>query len=122
MAEWIVAKDFHTINIYVPPEQIIDTVDIYYYPYVFVVFVSCRRHRRLSLKYLVKVVLNTDIQEGNHDSNEDARTALELYYKHLQLVQEGKWDEMLLHVYEMGKQCNFYGYSGPSSPPPSVIE
>ena len=27
------AKDFHTINIYVPPEQIIDTVDIYYYPY-----------------------------------------------------------------------------------------
>lgn len=68
------------------------------------------------------MVLNKNIQEGNHDSNEDARTALELYYRYLELVKEGKWDDMLQHVYEMGKQCNFYGYSGASSPPPAISE
>ena len=77
-----------------------------------------RKHRKLSLKYLAKVVLNTNIQEGNHDSNEDARTALELYYKYLELKREGKWEETLQMVYEVGKQCNFYGYSGAASPPP----
>lgn len=76
-----------------------------------------RKHRKLSLKYLAKVVLNIDIQEGNHDSNEDARTALELYYKYLELKKEGKWDETLSRVYEVGKQCNFYGFSGASPPP-----
>ena len=42
----------------------------------------------MSLKYLAKVVLNENIQEGNHDSKEDARTALELYYKYLELKKE----------------------------------
>lgn len=72
----------------------------------------------MSLKYLAKVVLNENIQEGNHDSKEDARAALELYYKYLELKRENKWDEMLKHVYEVGKQCNYYGFSGTSSPPP----
>ena len=67
---------------------------------------------------MAKVVLNINIQEGNHDSNEDARTALELYYKDLDLKKEGKWDETLSKVYELGKQCNFYGYSTAASPPP----
>lgn len=69
---------------------------------------------------MAKVVLNIDIQEGNHDSNEDARTALELYYKHLELKSEGKWDDMLMHIYELGKSSNYYGYVNPSSPPPAV--
>ena len=98
------AKDFHTINILVPPGQIVDTVDIYYLP----------RNRRLSLKYLAKVVLKKNIQEGNHDSHEDARAALELYYKHLELVKEGKWEETLKRVYEVGKHCNYYGFSSTS--------
>lgn len=79
---------------------------------------TIRRNRRLSLKYLAKVVLDENIQEGNHDSKEDARTALELYYMYLELKKEGKWEEMLKHVYEVGKQCNYYGYSRASSPPP----
>lgn len=78
----------------------------------------CRKHRKLSLKYLAKVVLNINIQEGNHDSNEDARTALELYYKYLELKKEGKWEETITRIYEVGRQCNFYGYLSTSSPPP----
>ena len=73
-----------------------------------------RRNRRLSLKYLAKVVLKKNIQEGNHDSHEDARAALELYYKHLELVKEGKWEETLKRVYEVGKHCNYYGFSSTS--------
>ena len=70
------------------------------------------------MKYLAKVVLNINIQEGNHDSNEDARTALELYYKYLELKKEGKWEETIARIYEVGRQCNFYGYLSTSSPPP----
>ena len=71
---------------------------------------------------MAKTVLNIDIQEGNHDSHEDARTALELYYKHLELVKEGKWNETLTQVYAMGKNSNYYGYTGPSSPPPPATD
>ena len=43
------------------------------------------------MKYLAKVVLNINIQEGNHDSNEDARTALELYYKYLEFWKKNHY-------------------------------
>ena len=79
-----------------------------------------RRNRKLSLKYLAKVVLNQNIQEGNHDSHEDARAAIELYYKHLELVKQGKWEETLKRVYEVGKQCNYYGFVNSTSPVPAT--
>lgn len=91
-------KDFRIINIYVPPEQIIDTVDIYHLP---------ERQRKLSLRFLAWAVLHSNIQAETHDSIEDARTALQLYELHYRLEAEGTWDEKLEDVYREGWQTNF---------------
>lgn len=47
----------------------VDTVDLFYIP----------RQRRISLRFLAWYLLNMDVQANNHDSIEDARTALYLY-------------------------------------------
>lgn len=52
-------------DILVPPEQVIDTVDIYFLK---------NRHRKLSLRFLAWCLLRQDIQQDMHDSVEDART------------------------------------------------
>ncbi|TFL07786.1 ubiquitin carboxyl-terminal hydrolase-domain-containing protein [Pterulicium gracile] len=91
-------KDFRTINIHVPPEQVVDTVDIYY---------LASRGRRLSLKFLTWYMLDKRIQDGVHDSIEDARFALMLYRKHQQLKDEGKWKETLEELYKVGRQQNW---------------
>ncbi|KAJ3121410.1 poly(A)-specific ribonuclease [Nowakowskiella sp. JEL0407] len=91
-------KDFRTINILVPPEQVIDTVDIYYLH---------SRHRKLSLRFLAWYVLKSDIQTDTHDSIEDAQTALALYKKYLELSQQGKFQEVLEEIYEEGRSCNY---------------
>ncbi|KAK4058405.1 poly(A)-specific ribonuclease [Microbotryomycetes sp. JL221] len=91
-------KDFRIINIYVPPHQIIDTVNIYHLPH---------RQRKLSLRFLAWAVLNSAIQADTHDSIEDARTALQLYEEYNKLEAEGTWEEALEEVYQKGKQNNF---------------
>jgi len=55
-------KDFRTINIVVPPKQVIDTLDIY----------RLEGQRKLSLRFLSWFVLQMDIQSHSHDSIEDA--------------------------------------------------
>lgn len=81
-------------DIFVPPSQILDTVNIYHLPH---------RHRKISLRFLSWVVLKQDIQSsGSHDSIEDARTALQLYEKYSQLEVEGKWDLTLDQIYAEG--------------------
>ncbi|KAI8910963.1 ubiquitin carboxyl-terminal hydrolase-domain-containing protein [Gorgonomyces haynaldii] len=65
-------KDCRTINIHIPPSQIIDTVKI---------FKAKNRQRNLSLRFLAWCLLRQDIQTETHDSIEDATTALKLYLK-----------------------------------------
>ncbi|KAJ3339561.1 poly(A)-specific ribonuclease [Entophlyctis luteolus] len=91
-------KDFRTVNIIIPPEQIIDTVDIFFIK---------ERQRKLSLRFLAWSVLNINIQKDAHDSIEDARTALLLYKKYVELQSEGKFQEALDRVYEEGRKVNF---------------
>ncbi|TKA57450.1 hypothetical protein B0A53_00679 [Rhodotorula sp. CCFEE 5036] len=101
-------KDFRIINIYVPPSQIIDTVNIYHLP---------QRQRKLSLRFLAYAVLHSSIQADTHDSIEDARTALQLYEHYQRLEAEGTWEDTLEEIYREGKQTNF---KAPVEPPPSV--
>ncbi|KAJ3158992.1 poly(A)-specific ribonuclease [Geranomyces michiganensis] len=97
-------KDFRIINILVPNDQVIDTVDLFYIQ---------NRQRKLSLRFLAWVLLKQDIQIDVHDSIEDARTALALYKKYLELKASGKFNEVLDEVYEEGRALNY-------KPPPSA--
>jgi PAB-dependent poly(A)-specific ribonuclease subunit 2 len=92
------ANDFRTINIQVPATQVIDTVDIYYVK---------SRQRKLSLKFLAWYLLDEAVQTGNHDSIEDARTALRLYRKYIELKDRHIFDETLHQLYHEGQKYNF---------------
>ncbi|KAI6151085.1 ubiquitin carboxyl-terminal hydrolase-domain-containing protein [Pisolithus tinctorius] len=92
------SKDFRIINIYVPPEQVIDTVDLY--------FISSRQ-RRLSLRYLAWYILGENIQTDTHDSIEDANSALRLYKAYQDMEERGAFDEKLEELYREGRQYNF---------------
>lgn len=91
-------NDFRIINLHVPPEQVIDTVNIYFYP---------ERHRRLSLRFLAWAVLGEDIQAITHDSIEDSLTALRLYDKYQDLINIGEFEKLLSDVYTKGSYYNF---------------
>ena len=82
------------IDIFVPPEQVIDTVDLY--------FIKARQ-RRLSLKFLTWFVLGENIQTDTHDSIEDARSALRLYKAYYEFEENGTFDEKLEELYREGK-------------------
>lgn len=90
-------SDFKIINIYVPPFQIIDTVEIYRLP----------DERYISLKFLAKFVLNENIQTEVHDSIVDAKTALELFLKHLHLKKSGSWNDFLSILYSKGHSVDW---------------
>jgi len=87
-------KDFRMINIAVPPEQVIDTVELFY----------LKRHRKLSLRFLAAYLLRIDIQQETHDSIEDARTALRLYEVYQHLVATKQVDIALQEIYDWGQQ------------------
>ncbi|OII77377.1 exonuclease family protein [Cryptosporidium andersoni] len=86
------SSDFKIINIYVPCQQIIDTVEIYRLP----------EERFISLKFLAKFVLNKNIQCEGHDSIEDAKIAYELFLKYLDLKKRQIWNEFLANLYSKG--------------------
>jgi len=90
-------KDFRILNIVVPREQILDTVDLYY----------LRRQRKLSLRYLCAYLLGIDIQSETHDSIEDSRTALQLYAKYCELKERGILAEALQEIYRYGRTNNW---------------
>lgn len=81
-------------DIFVPPDQVIDTVDLY--------FIKARQ-RRLSLKFLTWFVLGENIQTDTHDSIEDARSALQLYKAYHEFEENGTFDEKLEELYREGK-------------------
>lgn len=87
-------KDFRIINIVVPQNQIIDTVELFH----------LKRHRMLSLRFLASYLLGLDIQSSTHDSIEDARTALQIYEVYHQLVKEGILGQRLKEMYKWGNQ------------------
>mmetsp|Transcript_2153 Transcript_2153/g.3958 ORF Transcript_2153/g.3958 Transcript_2153/m.3958 type:complete len:1509 (+) Transcript_2153:268-4794(+) len=90
-------QDFLTVSIFVPPCQIIDTVDIY----------RLDNRRYISLRFLVNFLLRRDMQVEVHDSIEDSRAANELYRKALELKQNGKFDETLRMIYEIGQKIDW---------------
>ena len=91
-------KDFRTINIHVPKAQVLDTVDLF--------FIKARQ-RKLSLRYLAWYLLKEDVQLEDHDSIEDARTALKLLRKFEEFRDAGIADTMIEEVYREGKKWNY---------------
>lgn len=89
-------NDFKNININVPQSQIRDTA-VYF----------LRGKRYLSLRYLAFALLDKNIQEGNHDSIEDAYTALILYKKYLSLRENGTLEHVLDTIYAEGRALNY---------------
>eukprot|EP01133_Synstelium_polycarpum_P003450 gene3450-3923_t len=90
-------KDFRIINMYVPPEQIIDTVELF----------QLHNQRKLSLRFLAYILLKIDIQSETHCSIEDAKTAMELYKAYLVLVKNNEFKETLNKIYQVGRKLNF---------------
>jgi PAB-dependent poly(A)-specific ribonuclease subunit 2 len=85
-------QDFRMLNIVVPSAQIIDTVDLYHLGH----------GRRLSLRFLAAYVLKTTIQEGIHDSIEDASVALKLYQEYKRMESDGIIKDVIAGMYEWG--------------------
>jgi Exonuclease len=81
-------------DIFVPPEQVIDTVDLYFLR---------ARQRRLSLRFLSWFVLHEHIQTDTHDSIEDAHSALDLYKAYNELEKQGLFDQKLEELYTEGR-------------------
>lgn len=90
------SNDFKHININIPAAQIRDTA-IYF----------LRGKRYLSLRYLAFALLDRNVQEGNHDSIEDAYTALILYQKYLDLQTQGTLEQVLDRIYSEGRALNY---------------
>jgi len=90
-------NDLRMINIVVPPEQVLDTVELFHLP----------NQRKLSLRFLAKHLLGANIQEHGHDSIEDARTALQLYLHYVKLQEEGTLQQCLRAIYEQGHRSGF---------------
>lgn len=91
-------SDFRCINLQVPKSQIRDTAEFYYLP---------EHRRKLSLKFLAFCVLGCAVQTNNHDSIEDAYTALLLYQKYMELQSSGEVEATLQRIYNEGQQLRF---------------
>lgn len=91
-------KDFREINMYVPKEQVIDTVDL---------FLHRDYARRLRLAMLAELLLSEEVQTGNHDSIEDARTALRLWRKYQEFEDAGIVEQIINQAYRDAHKTDF---------------
>lgn len=94
------ASDFRVLNLYVPKEQVIDTVELFKLP----------DGRNLSLRYLAWFFLEGEdkhVQTGNHDSIVDARTALHLWRKSEELKQSNSFHDQLQEAYDYGHRTKY---------------
>jgi PAB-dependent poly(A)-specific ribonuclease subunit 2 len=91
------SSDFSTVNLFVPPSQIIDTVEIY----------KLEKRRHISLRFLANYVLKRDMQQDTHDSIEDARTAYELYKQAHELIVKNEFGNFLRDLYQYGDRTEW---------------
>ena len=78
----------------------IDTVDLFW----------IEGARRISLRFLAWHVLGLQMSnraQDTHDSIEDARTALSLYNKYVELKAEGAVDATIQSMYRLGRETNW---------------
>eukprot|EP00049_Salpingoeca_infusionum_P008654 m.142949 g.142949 ORF g.142949 m.142949 type:complete len:1353 (-) comp14075_c0_seq2:455-4513(-) len=94
-------KDFRVLNITPPPEQVIDTVNLFYLV----------GQRKLSLRFLAWYLLNISVQTDSafgHDSVEDSVTALKLYEYYLTIHEDdSKFHSVMQDLYSFGQTVRF---------------
>ena len=97
-------NDFRIINLFVPPSQVMDTVDLFRLP----------GQRKISLRFLAAFLLRKGIQGDTHDSVEDARYALLLYRKYVELKRSGEeaLTRTIQAIYECGRRTNWKNAHG----------
>jgi PAB-dependent poly(A)-specific ribonuclease subunit 2 len=91
------STDFSTVNLFVPPCQIIDTVELY----------RMEQRRHISLRFLANYVFKRDMQQDTHDSIEDAKTAYDLYKYALDLTSKNQFEEFLRDLYQYGDRTEW---------------
>ena len=99
VGHWL-KKDFEMINVVIPEAQVLDTVDLFYIPGL----------RRLSLRFLAHYVCNITMANrlnDTHDSIEDARTALAIYNKYLELKKAGTLQAITNELYDIGRETGW---------------
>ena len=89
--------DMQMMNLIIPPNQIIDTSELFY----------LKGQRLLKLSFLAAHLLHLDIQAHTHDSIEDSRTALAAYHQYLVLKAAGTFESTLKQLYEIGMKTNW---------------
>lgn len=91
------SQDFLVVNLFVPPSQVIDTVDIFHKD----------RMRYISLRFLANFLLGRDMQQDTHDSIEDASMAYQIYLKALSFKKDGTFEKVLNDIYEFGQKTEW---------------
>lgn len=89
------AQKLNLADIFVPPDQVMDTVNIYTIP---------GRQRKLSLRFLSWFLLKKDIQTHMHDSIEDAKYALLLYKLYLRFEEDDRFEDVMEDIFVEGQR------------------